>query len=158
MSRLDDFYAAVAAGDEDALEIQQLVTDAGLRVARHVSQTGWQPGEVAFTSSIASAIRKFGAKSTATGLKHLSAAFSDQKLVHGGAILAALAMLLSKAGPEFDSDRLNRALRTRKIDEWGLVTAGTKSGGTGRLTALHQAITEAYDKSGELSIDSSTLD
>lgn len=101
---------------------------------------------MAFTSSIASAIRKFGAKNTATGLKHLSTAFSDQRLVHGGAILGALAMLLSKAGPDFDSDRLDRALRTRKIEEWGLVTAGMKNGGASRLVALSAAITEAYDK------------
>lgn len=46
INRLDDFYAAVAAGDEDALEIQQLVTSAGLRVARNTSATGWRPGEV----------------------------------------------------------------------------------------------------------------
>jgi hypothetical protein len=104
---------------------------------------------VAFTSSIASAIRKFGAKNTATGLKHLSVVFSDQKLIHGGTILGALAMFLSKAGPDFDSDRLNRALRTRKIEEWGLVTAGMKSGGASRLAALHEAIAKAYDESGD---------
>lgn len=128
------------------MEIQQLVTNVGLRVARKVSQAGWQPGDVAFTSSIASAIRKFGVKNTAAGLQHLSTVFSDQKLIHGGAILGALAMLLSKAGPDFDSDRLDRALRTKKIEEWGLITAGTKSGGAGRLAALVAAITEAYDK------------
>lgn len=60
---------------------------------------------------------------------------------------------LSKAGPEIDSDRLNRALRTKKIEEWGLVTAGMKIGGAGRLAALHAAIAEAYDKSREPSAD-----
>ena len=33
MNRLDDDFAALAAADEDALEIQQLVTDAGLGIA-----------------------------------------------------------------------------------------------------------------------------
>ncbi|MBL8266026.1 DUF6551 family protein [Steroidobacter sp.] len=152
ISRLDDFYAAVAAGDEDALEIQQLVTDAGFRVARQVSQTALAPGEVVFTSGIASAIRKFGAKNTAAGLKHLSAVFSDQKLLHGGAILGALAMFLSNAGSEVDSDRLNRALRSKRIEEWGLVTTGVKSGGS-RLAVLRTAIAAAYEQSREATAD-----
>lgn len=146
ISRLDDFYAAVAAGDEDALEIQQLVTDAGLCVARSSSSMGWRPGEVAFTSSIANAIRRFGPITTTAALRHMSAAFSDQKLLHGAAILGALAVILSKAEAGFDPDRLNRALRTKKLDEWGLVAAGLKCGDY-RVAALRKAITEAYDKS-----------
>lgn len=146
ISRLDDFYAAVAAGDEDALEIQQLVTDAGLCVARSSSSMGWRPGEVAFTSSIANAIRRFGPTTTTAALKHMSAAFSDQKLLHGAAILGALAVILSKAEADFDPDRLTRALRTKKLDEWGLAAAGLKCGDY-RVAALRKAITEAYDKS-----------
>jgi len=145
ISRLDDFYAAVAAGDEDALEIQQLVADAGLRVARSSSSVGWHPGEVAFTSSIANAIRKFGPPITTAALKHMSAAFSDQKLLNGAAILGALAVILSKAEPDFEPDRLTRALRTRKLDEWGLVAAGLKCGDY-RIAALRKAIMETYNK------------
>jgi hypothetical protein len=122
-------------------------------VARQVSQTGWQPGEVGFTSSIAGAIRKFGANHTAMGLKHLSMVFWDQKLIHGGAVLGALAMFLSKLGPDIDSDRLNRALGTRKIEAWGLVAAGIKDGPR-HLYALHAAIADAYDKARETLDDS----
>lgn len=145
ISRLDDFYAAVAAGDEDALEIQQLVTDAGLCVARSSSSMGWRPGEVAFTSSIANAIRRFGPASTTDALKHMSAAFFDQKLLHGAALLGALVLILSKAEADFDPDRLKHALRTKKLDEWGLVAAGLKCGDY-RVAALRKAIMEAYDK------------
>jgi ParB-like nuclease family protein len=59
MNRLDDYFAALAAADEDALEIQQLVAEAGLRVARNTSSTAWLPGEVAFTSAIAKSVRRF---------------------------------------------------------------------------------------------------
>lgn len=146
ISRLDDFYAAVAAGDEDALEIQQLVTDAGLCVARSSSSMGWRPGEVAFTSSIANAIRRFGSTTAAAALMHMSAAFSDQKLLNGAAVLGALVAILSKADANFDPDRLNRALQTKKLDEWGAVAAGLKCGDY-RVAALRKAITEAYEKS-----------
>lgn len=60
MNRLDDFHAAVAAADEDAVEIQRLVTEAGLRMARNTSSTAWKAGEVEFTSSIAAALRRHG--------------------------------------------------------------------------------------------------
>lgn len=51
--RLDDFHAALVAGDEDALEINRIVQAAGLRVSRQTGSQSWRPGEVAFTISIA---------------------------------------------------------------------------------------------------------
>lgn len=60
MNRLDNYFAALAAADEDALEIQQFVFDAGLRVARNTSSSAWTSGEIAFTAAIATSIRKFG--------------------------------------------------------------------------------------------------
>lgn len=66
ISRLDDYFAALAAADDDALEIQEIVTSAGLRIARSASAASWRPGEVAFTSSIANAIRRFGPAITLT--------------------------------------------------------------------------------------------
>ncbi|WP_198148416.1 ParB N-terminal domain-containing protein, partial [Elstera litoralis] len=60
MNRMDDFHAALAAGDEDALDIRRLVSEAGLTIARSTSSTAWKPGEVTFTSSIATALRRHG--------------------------------------------------------------------------------------------------
>jgi hypothetical protein len=61
MNRLDDFHAALSAGDNDAHQIRQLVTDAGLSIARNTASAAWKPGEIAFTASIASTLRKHGA-------------------------------------------------------------------------------------------------
>ena len=90
MNRLDDFFAALAAADEDALEIQQLVTEAGLRVARNTSSTSWQPGEIAFTAAISHSVRRFGPAITSAVLTNMAVAFPNQKLSHGGALLADL--------------------------------------------------------------------
>src|SRR3546814_3679582 len=58
MNRLDDFYAALAAADEDAMEFNRLVADAGLVVSRSMSVAARKPAEITLTSSIASAQRR----------------------------------------------------------------------------------------------------
>jgi len=143
INRLDDYYAALAAADEDALEMQQLVTDAGLSIARNTSSTAWQPGEIAFTSSIAKAIRRFGPAITSAVLTNMTEAFPGQKMTHGGAIFGGLVRIMAHPKPDFDPDRLLSALQTRTANEWGSFTAGLKSGDT-RILALHDAIMEAY--------------
>lgn len=77
---MDDYFAALAAEDEDALEIQQIVTDAGLKVARRESPPGPPAGEIPFTSSIAAAIRKAGAPIASAALTDMAVAFRDQKM------------------------------------------------------------------------------
>lgn len=144
MNRLDDFYAALAAADEDALEIQQLVTDAGLRIARNTSSTSWQAGEVAFTATIAHSVRKFGIAITSSVLTNMAVAFPNQKLIHGGAIFGGLIQIMSQQVPGFDPDRLVSTLQTRTVDEWGACVAGLK-GGKLRAQALRGAIMEAYE-------------
>jgi hypothetical protein len=143
MNRLDDYFAALAAADEDALEIQQLVTDAGLRVTRNTASAAWRAGEIAFTASIATAIRKFGPAIASAALTDMAVAFRGQKLGHGGAIFGALVKILSAPQPGFDPDRLVSALQTRTAEKWGVGVNGLK-GGDVRATALQKMIMEAY--------------
>lgn len=143
VNRLDDYFAALAAADEDALEMQQLVADAGLSIARNTSSTAWRPGEVAFTSSIAGAIRRFGPAITSAVLTNMAEAFRGQKLTHGGAIFGGLIRIMSRAEADFDPDRLMSTLQTKTADEWGSFAAGLKGGDT-RISALHDAIMHAY--------------
>ncbi len=145
ISRLDDYYAALAAADEDALEIHELVTSAGLRIARSTSAASWRPGEVAFTSSIANAIRRFGPAITSAALTNMAVAFPDQKMMHGGAIFGAIVRIMSRPDQNLDSDQLMSALQTRKADEWGQFAAGLH-GGDRRVDALHDAILTACKK------------
>jgi hypothetical protein len=145
MNRLDDYYAALAAADEDALEIQQLVTDAGLRIARNTSSTTWRPGEIAFTASIANSIRRFGPAITSAVLTNMAVAFPDQKMSHGGAIFGGLVHIMTQPRTNFDPDRLVCALQTQTAEEWGKCVVGLK-GGDMRAVALRDAIMEAYNK------------
>ena len=143
ISRLDDYYAALAAADEDAMEIQEIVISTGLRIARNTSAAAWRPGEIAFTSSIANAIRRFGPAITSAALANMAAAFPHQKMTHGGAIFGGIVRIMSQPGPDFDPDQLVTVLQTRKADEWGLFAAGLH-GGDRRVEALHDAIMTAY--------------
>jgi hypothetical protein len=144
MNRLDDYFAALAAADEDALEIQQLVMDAGLQVARNTSSTAWGPGEIAFTAAISNSVRKFGPAITSAVLTNMAEAFPDQKLSHGGAIFGGLVRIMSKPAPDFDPDRLVSVLQTRTADEWGAFLTKLK-GGDARAMALRDAIMDAYN-------------
>jgi hypothetical protein len=144
MNRLDDYFAALAAADEDALEIQQLVMDAGLRVSRNTSSAAWHPGEIAFTAAIANSVRRFGPAVTSAVLTNMAVAFPEQKLRHGGAIFGGLIRIMSRPEPDFDPDRLVRALQTKTADEWGIYVVGLKGGDT-RAMALRDAVMDTYD-------------
>ncbi|HMM74123.1 MAG TPA: ParB N-terminal domain-containing protein [Gammaproteobacteria bacterium] len=145
INRLDDYFAALAAADEDALEIRQLVTGAGLSVARNTSSSAWRPGEVAFTSAISNAIRRFGSAIASAALTNLAVAFAGQRLTHGGAIFGALVRIMSKPTPDFDPDRLMSALQTMTVDDWGRLVTGL-NGADARIAALREAIMQAYDR------------
>lgn len=147
MNRLDDFHAALAAADEDALEIQQLVTDAGLRITRNTASAAWKPGEIAFTASIASTIRKHGAAVASAALTNIAEAFPGQKVLHSGSIFLGMVKILAAPPPEFDPDRLLRALQSQSADAWGSLVSGLKGGDT-RATAMRTALSAAYDAAG----------
>lgn len=144
MNRLDDFHAAMAAGDSDAHQVLQLVTDAGLSIARNTASAAWKPGEIAFTASIASSIKKHGRSATGKALKLIAEAFPDQKVVHSGSIFLGLVKFMTVAEPR-DPDRVFRALLKYSAEEWGSFVAGLKGGDT-RATAIREALMMAYEE------------
>lgn len=118
MNRLDDFFAAIVAQDEDTLEVVRLVEEAGLKIARNPMVGTWLPGEIAFVSSIADALRRYGPLVVSGALTNLAEAFQGQKLTCGTPIFLALSKILSEPPDSFDPDSLIPALQTRTMDEW----------------------------------------
>jgi len=149
MNRLDDFHAATASGDTEALEIAKLITDAGFTVSRRTGSQSWVPGEVAFTSAIAKVLRKHGAKVCADALKTMQEAFPDEVLNAGASMFTALTKLAITPPEGFDPDRLFRALLRRNQREWASFLNETKGGGEERAFALHQVLLMAYEEEGE---------
>lgn len=149
MNRLDDFHAAIASGDSEALEIAKLITDAGFTVSRRTGSQSWVPGEVAFTSAIAKVLRKHGAKVCADALKTMQEAFPDEVLNAGASMFTALTKLAINPPDGFDHDRLFRALLRRNQKEWASFLNETKGGGEERAFALRQVLLMAYEEEGE---------
>lgn len=143
INRLDDYFAALAAEDEDALEIHQLVTDSGLRVTRRTSPGAPPAGEIAFTGSIAIAIRKFGPEIALAALTDMAVAFRGQKLEHGAGIFGAIVRILAAREPGFDPDLLMTVIQSRTAEQWGTLVTKLQGGDT-RAQVLQKAFMEAY--------------
>jgi hypothetical protein len=141
MNRLDDFHAALAAADEDAVEIQRLVTEAGLRMARNTSSTAWKAGEVAFTSSIAAALRRHGPAIVSAALTNIAEAYEGRPLTSGASIFGALIKLFANPPEGFGPDDLVPTLRRFDMALLGEIVRGL-SGGDSRAVAVHAAILE----------------
>lgn len=141
MNRLDDFHAALAAADEDAVEIQRLVTEAGLKMARNTSSSAWKAGEVAFTSSIANALRRHGPGIVSAALTSMAEAYEGHPLTYGASIFGALIKIFAAPPEGFDSDELVPTLRRFDMVLLGRVVHGL-SGGDSRTIAVHVAILE----------------
>lgn len=139
MNRLDDFHAALAAADEDALEILRLVTEAGLTIARNTSSTAWRPGEVAFTSSIATALRQHGEGVVSAALTCMAEAYNGHSLTHGASVFGALAKLFVNPPAGFDPDALVPVLQEFDMSRLGEIVRDQK-GGDSRATAIRAAI------------------
>jgi len=142
-NRLDDFHAALAAGDDEAMEVRRLVEEAGLAIARSTSSTAWKPGELAFTGAIVKALRQHGQAVTSAALTNIAEAFPDERLSQGASIFTAMVEIFSSPPQTFDPDLFFQALLTFDAKAWGDFVTEVR-GGTCRAAAMRQAMLEAY--------------
>lgn len=149
MNRLDDFHAAIASNDGEAIEIAKLITDAGFTVSRRTGSQSWIAGEVAFTSAIAKILRKHGATVCANALQTMQEAWPDEVLNAGASMFTALTKLAVNPPDGFDHDRLFRALLKRDQREWASFLNEIKGGGEERALALRRVLLMAYDEEAE---------
>lgn len=145
MNRLDDFHAAIAAGDEDAIEIQRLVSEAGLKIAPSLEWTLKNAGTVSFTSSIAMAIRKHGAAVVSAALTCVAEAFRHEPLTSGAPMFGALVRIFAEPPQAFDPDALAVLLAQRDMAGWGAFVQG-KIGGEARTLAMCSAILQLLEE------------
>ncbi|MGK6354711.1 DUF6551 family protein [Sphingomonas sp. DT-207] len=145
INRLDDFHAAIVAGDEDALEVRDVIERAGLKVSRQTGSQSWLPGEVAFTSSVQSVLGKHGEDIVVESLGAIARAFTGEVLSNGASVFLGLTRILALPPEDLDRDRLFRALNKRSMKEWGAFVQGVK-GGDLRAQVMRQALLEAYSE------------
>lgn len=139
INRLDDFHAALAATDEDSLEIMRLVAEARLTIARNTSSTSWKPGEVAFTSSIAKALRRHGESIVSAALTAMSEAYESQPLTHGASVFGALVRVFANPPEGFDPDNLVPLMQRFSMSDLGEIVRDQK-GGDARVAAVAKVL------------------
>lgn len=144
INRLDDFHAALVAGDEDAIEVNRIVEAAGLRVSRETRSQAWIPGEVAFTSSIATALSKHGDDLVLDALKAMAGVFTGQVMSNGAAVFAGLTRVLAQPPEALDREGLFRALGMFDMKGWGSFVREAR-GTDMRGKLMRSALLEAYD-------------
>jgi hypothetical protein len=143
INRLDDFHAALVAGDEDAIEVREVVERAGLKVARQTGSQAWRPGEVAFTSSVQSVLGKHGDDIVVESLKAIADAFPGEVLSNGASIFLGLSRILVHPPEDLDRERLFKALGAHSMKQWGAFVQQVK-GGDLRAQVMRQALLAAY--------------
>ena len=144
INRLDDFHAATAGGDEDALAVRKLIVDAGFMVSRRTGSQSWVPGEIAFTASIDKVRRRHGAAICAKALRLMSEAFPDEVLNAGASVFLALTKIFLGRDAS-DEERLLRALLTYDQKGWAGFVSDINGGGEDRAMALKSALLMAYE-------------
>lgn len=145
MNRLDDFHAAQAGGDDDARAIGDIIRSVGFTVSRKTGSATWVPGEVAFTTAIATVRRKHGEGVVRTALQMMADAFPDERLTAGSSIFSALCKVMISPPADFNRDRLFKALLTLDMDGWTAMLKGAK-GGDHRAQIIREALVRAYEE------------
>jgi hypothetical protein len=146
MGKLDDFHAAVVAGNAKAMAVHDVVVGSGLTVGRNQAWQYWKVGEVIFVGAIERALHAAGKERTARALSMIALAFEGQILVGAGAIFEALVAFTrdrEKAGGTVEDELMIRVLADRGLIGWKEAVEGVESAGE-RADSMHGAITAAY--------------
>jgi len=147
LGAVDVFKAALAAGDEDAKAVMQLVTAARLSLAPHSNYVAWQPGMLYCVPTIQAGYRKHGQLIVSSALCAFAEAFEGQVLQYAGNILAGLIPFYAAELREasFDADTFIEMLAATSQKEW-LRRARLRQVDTGKnlRDAMHAVFTEGY--------------
>jgi len=144
MAPIDKFRAAIAAGDERAIEIKQLIEGAGLIIAPHSNSASWKPLYFGQIGGVRSALIKHGSKVVSDALTDLATAFPNESLRLAGRLMPGIYAIRGcpPAGFEADAFRLTLA----RVGQAGWVSLMLKRQAKfGELadTAISYAMTDA---------------
>jgi len=152
INRLDDFHAAQAGADPDALAIAEMVRSVGFTVSRRTGSASWAPGEVAFTTAIGKVRRRHGEALARQALELMSIAFAGQRLSAGSSVYTATCAILAAPPAGFNRDRMLKALGLFDMAGWSSFLSQT-DGGSNRHAALRDMLLAAYEEVAKLRED-----
>lgn len=116
-SPVDRFFARCLAEDPEALEIQRIVQQAGLKVGK--SEFALKPKEVACISVLTRLLRQYGFKILAAALFNLAETYRDEPLRGAKELLPGLCLLLlGNSDGAIAPEELPAVLKTRTQTSW----------------------------------------
>lgn len=148
VQRLDQFHAALAAGDPKTVELNKLITEAGLRVGRSQAWQMIKAGEVVFVSAVQRAAKLHGRETALKALKLIGEAFAGQPFPTAGAMFNAIISFTAereKAGAPVDFSLLGNVLAGSTFQEWKEMVVGATNG-FDRDAQMEANIAAAYDE------------
>jgi len=149
LSALDLFKAALAANDESSIEIEMMLSAAGLSLAPHSNFTAWKPGMVSNISGIIAAHRIHGKKAAARALRVLARGFDGQVLQYAGTIFPGVVKLIA-ADARTDDDLLAMVLEGATQKQWCMEIERLKiSAGHTRPVASFEVLRGAYAEAAD---------
>lgn len=111
LSALDKFKAAVASGEDEAVEILAAIERSGLKLAPPANPGFWDPGMIANVGGIRIAWRQAGATVCEQALAVLAEVYKGQVLQYAGSIFPGLVALCQGRGKApVDDARLSEIL------------------------------------------------
>jgi hypothetical protein len=146
VQRLEQFHAALVAGDRPTVEINAIIEEAGLKVGRSPAWQMIKAGEVVFVNSVGSKMKRHGREPVLAALRVLAFAFEGQRFSTAGAMFDALIAFhvkREKEGLPVDWELLGRLVAAFTVDEWREKVTGAGNGFE-RNAMLLDALVEAY--------------
>ncbi len=147
LSAVDVFKASLAAGDQDAAAVMQVITDAGLSLARHQNYVAWKPGQLYCIPTIQGGYRRHGRVVVSASLCALSEAFEGQVLNTAAHLLEGLLLFYAAELREdaFEPDVFIETLTATSQAEWvRRARAEMARADLGRKDAMRSVLTAAY--------------
>lgn len=146
MSKLDDFHAAIVAGDPKAVAVNEVVIAAGLQVGRIQAWQYWKPGEVVFVTAIQRALHSKGKETVGRALRMIGNAFEGLVLTGVGSVFEGLIAFICERQQQnepVDDALMETVLAENGIPGWKEAVEGAESGQE-RVERMRAAIAAAY--------------
>lgn len=121
LTQYDIFRAALASGDADAHTVMDLITGAGLTLAKNDVTDRWKPREIYCAPFLQRQLSAFGPTHIASALHCLANAYPDTVVTSSGTILKTLLFFYRDETPripDFDNDRLIQAISLVDHNLW----------------------------------------
>ena len=146
LSSMDLFRAAIAAGEEQSVQMMDAITSAGLTLAFACSFSEWKPGMIACIYNIQLAWRQRGEDVVRNALVALAEAFEGKLLRQAGMLLDGLFEIYATAArdPDFDPDLFICVLGGATPEEWAQDAKRRHAEGECRRASMTNAMLDAY--------------